>query len=282
MSFTPLQFTKKWTDPIAFPTHEIHEDKVRSDMQCLYDEIADHFNKFLNNELLATNIPFSPTVGEIESTNIQNAIEFVYASLQGITLGQIPDGSITTVKLATDAVTRAKILDGEIVEDKIANGAVTEDKIENNAVTADKIKDGEVVDGKLASLSVGTSNIKNFAVEENKLASNAVTNGKIKNGEISWDKFSDQLKSSVQKQHKKITVTLASGASTWTVQATGVTAACDLFLGPKTDDVTYGDTYFDQWSNCGIRCISQGDGTLTFKSRSATTASVVVNVLIFE
>ena len=282
MSFTPLIFTKKWTDPAAFPTHETHENRVREDMQCLFDEIASHFNTFLNNELLATNIPFSPTSGQIESTNVQSAIEFVYSSLQGITLGQIPDGSITTIKLDTDAITKEKILNGEVVTSKLDDGAVTEDKLASDAVTRNKIKDGEVVDGKLASLSVGTSNIKNFAVEENKLASNAVTNGKIKNGEISWDKFSDQLKSSVQKQHKKINVTLASGASTWTVQATGVTSTCDLFLGPKTDDVTYGDTYFDQWSNCGIRCISQGDGTLTFKSRSATTASVVVNVLIFE
>lgn len=43
-----LEYSRKWTNPVDFPTIETDETKVRADMQALYDEIQ----KFLNETLI--------------------------------------------------------------------------------------------------------------------------------------------------------------------------------------------------------------------------------------
>ena len=73
----------------------------------------------------------------------------------------LPDGSITSAKIAKDAVTSAKIYYKAITEEKIndnavsstkiANGAVETAKIADSAVTSAKISDGSISTGKLAS-----------------------------------------------------------------------------------------------------------------------------------
>lgn len=73
----------------------------------------------------------------------------------------VPDGSVTTAKIANSAVTSAKIasnavttakLNGSAVTtSKIANGAVTTDKLASGAVTGDKIEDEAVTFEKLAA-----------------------------------------------------------------------------------------------------------------------------------
>lgn len=71
----------------------------------------------------------------------------------------IPDGSITTAKIANNAVTAAKIASlqvttskintGAVTSAKLASGSVTSDKIANEAVTAAAIEDGAVTFDKL-------------------------------------------------------------------------------------------------------------------------------------
>lgn len=59
MSLDRLKYTKDWTNPADFPTVETSEDRVRADMQLLYDEIK----SFLNEDL----IPALETLG-VEAT----------------------------------------------------------------------------------------------------------------------------------------------------------------------------------------------------------------------
>lgn len=73
----------------------------------------------------------------------------------------LPDGCITTPKLASYAVTSAKLASNAVLSSKIANGAVTSAKIGTGAVTADK----------LAADAVGTGTIEDGAVTFDKLAS---------------------------------------------------------------------------------------------------------------
>lgn len=54
-------------------------------------------------------------------------------------IGTVPDGSITTAKLADDAVTNPKVADAAIGNAELAN----------DAVTKDKILDGEVIESKV-------------------------------------------------------------------------------------------------------------------------------------
>lgn len=93
----------------------------------------------------------------------------------------IPDGSITTAKIATSAVTSAKIASlqvttskintGAVTSAKLASGAVTSDKVANDAITSAAIEDGAVTFDKLYDdfgviingTSIGATNIASGA-----------------------------------------------------------------------------------------------------------------------
>lgn len=81
----------------------------------------------------------------------------------------VPDGSITTAKLANNSVTSAKIA---------ANGVETSD-IKNAAVTSAKIAAGAVENTNLGTNSVTGLKIADGAVTTSKLASNSVTTDKL-------------------------------------------------------------------------------------------------------
>lgn len=135
---------------------------------------------------------------------------------------EIPDGSITTAKLADNAVTSANIqaktitgkeldlgavsgdiiqkntivaskladgcvgaaaiADGAVTGDKIANAAVTVDKIANDSVNSDKIADGAVTTDKLATSSVATEKLQDLCVTTPKIADHAVDTTKLNTG----------------------------------------------------------------------------------------------------
>ena len=81
----------------------------------------------------------------------------------------IPDGSITTEKLADEAVTNAKMAADAVDTPNIVNGAITSDKIGAFAVTNGKIDGGAVGTAQLATNAVTTAKIKDKAVNVNKL-----------------------------------------------------------------------------------------------------------------
>ena len=337
MGFTPMAFDRLWTNPDDFPTYETHETQVREDMQYLFNSIKNQFNRFVANELIAENIPFAPTAGQVEASNVQAAIEEVYQDLFDIEQGAVADGAITsaklyqetgseavittairngavtTAKLADDAVTADKLADGAISTDSFADGAVTHDKLSllsvgtenlimncvtsdklaNEAVTTQRIKDLAVITAKLAASAVTTAKIADLNVTTGKLAELAVTTAKLDAGAVTSAKLGTSAvttekiaanavtyakTSGVQKQHTKTTVTLASGQTSWTVSATGVTASNDIFCSGSTAD----STSYAQWSDNRIRCTAQADGSLTFTADTAPSSNVVVNVLIMD
>ena len=91
----------------------------------------------------------------------------------------IPDGDITTDKLADSSVTTAKINDG----------AVTTDKLEDASVTNDKIAGGSVTSDKLGADSVNGSHIANGAITNAKLATGTIENSKVKNNTLTREKM---------------------------------------------------------------------------------------------
>lgn len=91
-------------------------------------------------------------------------------------LGTIPDGSITTAKLASGAVTNTKIASSAVTSSKITTGNVTTSLIADTAVTTAKVADGAITNVKLGSGSVTTSKIASGAVDTGQLANGAVTN----------------------------------------------------------------------------------------------------------
>lgn len=78
---------------------------------------------------------------------LQDSLGNVLWTADGIQ--SIPNGSITTIKLADGAVTTIKIADGAVTTPKILDANVTTAKLADNSVTTVKIADGAVTFSKL-------------------------------------------------------------------------------------------------------------------------------------
>lgn len=152
MALSNFQYSKSWRNAEDFPTFEENEEQVRDDMQLLFDEARDALNRLVG-ELKAANIPFRPTDG-VNASTVQNAIEVVQEQLSETVLGQLPDGSVTTEKLAAQAVTAAKLAALAVTTAKLANEAVTAAKLAAGAVTQEKLAAGAVTAEKLAAGAV--------------------------------------------------------------------------------------------------------------------------------
>lgn len=219
MALSTFQYSKSWRDPGDFPTFEENEEQVRDDMQILFDEARDALNRLVG-ELSAANIPFSATDG-VNASDIQNAIELVQAQLSETALGQLPDASVTTAKLAALAVTTAKIADAAVTTAKLADAAVTAVKIAAGAVGSAKLAAGAVTGEKLAD----------GAVTADKLAAGVLdgkadlVGGKVKPSQLSRKKsFVSSSRSLAPGDEGKALYCTNSGAITLTIPANADTA----------------------------------------------------------
>ena len=105
---------------------------------------------------------------------------------------EIPDGSITTAKLADNAVTSAKIKPSAVGTSQLAIGAVSGDIIQSKTIVASKladktitgtqIADGAVTEAKLAPSSVATEKLQDLCVTTPKIANHAVDTTKLNTG----------------------------------------------------------------------------------------------------
>lgn len=124
---------------------------------------------------------------------------------------EIPDGSITTKKLADNCVTYAKIgplsvgwanlqnhcinslkIDAKaIIAENLADDCVTTDKLADSAVTAAKIKAKTITGKELALDAVSGDIIQNNTIVASKLADGCVGTAAIADGAVTSDKIAD-------------------------------------------------------------------------------------------
>lgn len=128
--------------------------------------------------------------GEIPDEAIVFVEEADDVIVRGHSFG-LPDGSVTTAKLANSAVTTSKIKDLNVTTEKIADKAVTTEKINELAVTTPKINDIAVTTEKLRDSAVTTSKIADLNVTTAKLANSSVTTDKLNNKAVTLDKMAD-------------------------------------------------------------------------------------------
>lgn len=105
MSIEQFSFSKSWRDREAFPTYEDDETQVRDDLQCLHDELAAYVNETVVPRLNA------------DESGVQSNAEAISAletAVAGVTLGQIPDASLTSGKLAPGAAAGWEDITGAI------------------------------------------------------------------------------------------------------------------------------------------------------------------------
>lgn len=152
MALSTFSYSKSWRSAADFPSYEDSEERVRDDMQLLFDEVRDALNRLIG-ELKAENLPFTPTPA-IDASTLQNAVELLQSQISAAAAGQLPNGSVLTEKLAELAVTTGKLADLAVTAGKLAAGAVTREKLADSAVSSGKLADGAVTAGKLANGAV--------------------------------------------------------------------------------------------------------------------------------
>ena len=103
----------------------------------------------------------------------------------------IPDGSITTAKLADGSVTTAKLADLNVTTLKLADGSVTTAKIADLNVTTAKLADSSVSTNKIIDASVTTQKLADSSVNIFKLSNNSVSTSKIIDGDVTSAKLAD-------------------------------------------------------------------------------------------
>lgn len=114
--------------------HELNLDKVM--------EVVANIPSLIYDEVLKVLETFPIPDGSITSAKLAN-----YA----VTSSKIASNAVTSAKLNGSAVTASKIANGAVTTDKLATGAVTGNKIEDAAVTFDKLA------GAFGTVITGTS-----------------------------------------------------------------------------------------------------------------------------
>lgn len=99
-------------------------------------------------------------------------------------VGEIPDGSITTAKLADNAVTADKISTGAVTGTKIAYGTIVASNIANFTITGAKMVNSTITGAKIAASTITATNIANSTITNAKMAANSINSSNIVDGTV--------------------------------------------------------------------------------------------------
>ena len=238
-------------------------------------DIANYINEILVAELEGTGAAGNlgiDTIAGLTATTVQAALAEIFAALQDVVLGDIPDESLDTEKFVRRSVTNEIIALATILTENLANGSVTGPKIAEGTIDTTNYKDRSITGQKIALAAIVAELLASGSVTEPKLASGAVTGPKLAPEAVTIDKTTG-----IQPEHKAVAVTVPGIAAggTVTVNVAGVTATNTLV-------VTAAPASFIKWRDCGVRCSAQGNGTLTFAAESATGQNLTAYVAIFD
>lgn len=106
-----------------------------------------------------------------------------------VTTAKLADGAVTTLKIAANAVGAGQLATGAVTTAQLAPAAVTSAQLATNAVTSTHLAAGSVDSAQLATGAVSSSHLATGAVANADLANNAVTVTKIANGAVSQAKL---------------------------------------------------------------------------------------------
>ncbi len=255
------------------------EGMTAAQLKAAFDKAGTDIAEYINNTLVAElegtgaagNLGID-TIAGLTATTVQAALAELFAALQDVVLGDIPNESLDTEKFVRRSVTNEIIALATILTENLANGSVTGPKIADDTLETAKYKNRSVTGGKIALAAIVEELLASGSVTEPKIASGAVTGPKLAAGAVTIDKTTG-----IQPEHKAVAVTVPGIAAggTVTVNVAGVTATNTLI-------VTAAPASFIKWRDCGVRCSAQGNGTLTFAAESATGQNLTAYVAIFD
>lgn len=172
-------------------------------MQAYFDAAPEIIKAFVNDLIdalaaatAAANIGTAPFEG-VNADNLQAALEKLQQNINGISVGALPDGSVTGAKLASDGVNGVganNINDKAVKTAKLENGAVTNEKIAPGTIQGDRLDDSAVNGAKLAA---GAVESRHFSAEarqffynsEDGLPDNSVDTANLKDGAVKGAKL---------------------------------------------------------------------------------------------
>ena len=99
-------------------------------------------------------------------------------------VGEVPDGSITTAKLANDAVTEAKLSNSSVTSAKIVDGTIVNADIADGTISGAKLANSTITGGKIAANAVTATNIANSTITNAKMAENSISSKNIVDGSV--------------------------------------------------------------------------------------------------
>lgn len=255
-------------------------------LQALFDKAGGDLKTFINSLIdeleavtAAGNIGIdtiaydedTPDVGD--ATTLQVALNALYKAISNAVISGLSDDTVSTSILKNDAVTTAKIADANVTTAKLAANAVETAKIKDGNVTTDKIADVNVTTAKLADAAVTSDKLGAKAVTQNKIGDGAVGTTQIADSAVTHDKTSG-----VQAQHRTTTVSIPALAANTQTAVSGV----DYVTETNTVIVAPEASSWQKWRDCGVRCVAQDDGELSFIAESATGQILTANVLVLD
>jgi hypothetical protein len=212
----------------------------------------------------------------------------------------VPDGSISSLKLANGAVTAGKIADNAVTSSMIVNGAVSSSKlgfaavnsssildssitsadifdgtigsadIAAGAITTDKIAAGAVTLNELANDAVTSAKIATATIQNSDLAFNVINTGEIINGGVQTVDLADAAVTTAKLGTGAVgSAQIAAGAVTSTHIAAGAISSSHLSRPPRSGSIASGSLDF---------AFGVGDFTVTVSPAFNTTPVVTTGL----
>ncbi len=248
-----------------------------------FDHFGDEIHDFLNDSLISElesstgGASIGVSAAGITATKLNAALEELKTAVDQATIGTLPNGSVTTIKIQDGAVTSDKLGASSVSEGKIASGAVTNAKLGAKAVKTANIDDG----------AVDTTQIADGAITSNKLG----TNEAVKTSNLTADfvlpagKGGTGTTSGAQAPIKKASVTLVGGTTdAWTqdgavytqdAAVTGMLATSEFVASPA--DATSWDLAID----ANLKPPTAGAGKLTFVCDECPASGSDISVTVY-
>lgn len=190
----------------------------------------------------------------------------------------IPDGSITSDKLAVNSITADKVAAGAITTDKLAANSITTDKLTAGAITTDKISAGAITAATIAAGAItansaiiaegaiGTAQIAKAAITSAQIANGAIDNAKIDIGAINSAQIKDAAVGTAQIKDAAITNAKIGSLAVATANIKDAAITNAKIKDLNANKITAGDISADRIKTNVISAVNASIGSATIDS----------------
>ena len=190
----------------------------------------------------------------------------------------IPDGSITSDKLAVNSITAEKVAAGAITTDKLAANSITTDKLTAGAITTDKISAGAITAATIAAGAItansaiiaegaiGTAQIAKAAITSAQIADGAIDNAKIDIGAINTAQIKDAAIGTAQIKDAAITTAKIGSLAVGTANIKDAAITNAKIKDLNANKITAGDISADRIKTNVISAVNASIGSATIDS----------------